>query len=33
VSIKPPRCWWQQPVWSYCAASRRFGLMAWRIRI
>jgi len=27
VSILPPRFWWQQISWSYCAASRTFGLM------
>ena len=30
VSILPPRFWWQQISWSYCAASRTLGLMAWR---
>jgi len=29
VSILLPRCWWQQISWSYCAASRTFGLVAW----
>jgi len=28
VFILPPRCWWQQIGWSYCAASQTFGLVA-----
>jgi len=32
VSILPPRLWRQQIGWSYCAASRTFGLVAWRIQ-
>jgi len=30
VSILPTIFWQQQIRWSYCAASRRFGLVAWR---
>jgi len=30
MSILPPRFWRQLINWSYCAASRRFGLVAWR---
>jgi len=30
VFILPPRCWQQQIDWSYCNASRTFGLLAWR---
>jgi len=29
VSISPPIFWRQQIGWSYCAASRTFGLVAW----
>jgi len=29
VSILPAIFWQQQISWSYCAASRRFGLVAW----
>jgi len=29
VLILPPRCWQQQIGWSYCAASRKFGFVAW----
>jgi len=30
VSILPAIFWRQQISWSYCAGSRRFGLVAWR---
>ena len=30
VSILLAIFWWQQIGWSYCADSRRFGLVAWR---
>jgi len=30
VSVLPPWFCWQLISWSYCATSRRFGLMAWR---
>ena len=30
VSILPVIFWRQQISWSYCAARRRFGLVAWR---
>jgi len=30
VSIFPAIFWRQQIGWSYCASSRRFGLMSWR---
>jgi len=30
VSILPLIFWRQQISWSYCAASQRFGLLAWR---
>jgi len=29
VSILLVIFWWQQISWSYCAANRRFGLVAW----